>query len=215
MRFLRTSVLLLSLLSSTAAFVVVRPNLRPTARLMANLPDIDGMKAGELRKELESYGISTKAFLEKKEMVEAVQKARADGLKPKEKKAKKKTETKAEPVNGADEKEAVKEEASGADRTERIRAEMDAARRMKIGDLKKELENMGVSTKSFFEKSEFLKAYAEAKVDGVTKKKPTGKTRRATPEEPYDASYRDVVTQKMSGRDQQLLLTGMVIDITI
>ena len=34
-----------------------------------SLPDISGMKAGEMRKELESYGISTKSFFEKKEFV--------------------------------------------------------------------------------------------------------------------------------------------------
>jgi microcompartment protein CcmK/EutM len=41
---------------------------------------IKSMGAGEIKKELASYGISTKAFLEKKELVEALQKARINTL---------------------------------------------------------------------------------------------------------------------------------------
>lgn len=48
---------------------------------------------------------------------------------------------------------------------------------MKAGELKKELEDMGISTKSFFEKAEFIKALAVARVDGVTKKTPTNSSR--------------------------------------
>jgi hypothetical protein len=48
-----------------------------------SINDIESMRAGEIKKELESYGISTKSFLEKKELVEALQKARLEGLKPK------------------------------------------------------------------------------------------------------------------------------------
>jgi hypothetical protein len=46
--------------------------------------DIQSMRAGEIKKELESYGISTKAFLEKKEMIEALRQARAEGLHPRQ-----------------------------------------------------------------------------------------------------------------------------------
>lgn len=42
---------------------------------------------------------------------------------------------------------------------------------MKVQELKSELESLGVSTKSFFEKSEFVRALAEARVDGVKKSK--------------------------------------------
>lgn len=44
---------------------------------------------------------------------------------------------------------------------------------MKAGELKKELEDMGISTKSLFEKAEFIKALATARVDGVAKKTTT------------------------------------------
>lgn len=39
---------------------------------------------------------------------------------------------------------------------------------MKVSELKKELEALGISTTSFFEKSDFVKALAEARADGVT-----------------------------------------------
>mmetsp|Transcript_67553 Transcript_67553/g.195306 ORF Transcript_67553/g.195306 Transcript_67553/m.195306 type:complete len:128 (+) Transcript_67553:246-629(+) len=55
-------------------------------RLFAELPDIEKMKAGEMKKELESYGIPTKAMLEKSEFIEALKKARAEGKKPLENK---------------------------------------------------------------------------------------------------------------------------------
>ena len=61
---------------------------------------------------------------------------------------------------------------------------------MASGELKKELQERGISTKSFFEKSEFVKALAEARVDGIDKK----------PKEGY-AEYADVevLTDDRSG----------------
>ena len=144
------------------------------------LPDIKGMRVGEMKKELESYGINTKSFLEKKEIVAALEKARAEGKTP---------------INGAagaagagsstvngqtqsssssstkttDSSSSRTKTTSQADRPARLKEEMAKAKGMKVGELKKELQARGVSTKSFFEKSEFVKAYAEAIVDGVSK----------------------------------------------
>ena len=67
--------------------------------------------------------------------------------------------------------------------------------------MKKELQEYGISTKSFFEKTEFIKALAEARVDGV--KKTSGGAQ--VEEERYDPSYRDVVLQKLNPRDVALL----------
>merc|ERR1719261_139102 len=86
-----------SLLSSSSEHKGARPFLAPfTATTTKNLAatrlfssssetvqEVESMRAGEIKKELESYGISTRSFLEKKELVEALIKARADGLKPK------------------------------------------------------------------------------------------------------------------------------------
>jgi hypothetical protein len=101
---------------------------------------------------------------------------------------------------------------------------IEKASNMKAAELKKELEARGISTKSFFEKTEFVRAYAEAVVDDIPKKEgssssgssssPGGaRSRRATPEEPRDSSYRDVTTAKFNARDPRSL-SGVVIDVT-
>ena len=85
---------------------------------------------------------------------------------------------------------------------------------MKVSELKKDLQSRGVSTVSFFEKSEFEKAYAEAVADNkASSSGPTGSTgsssRRAA-EEKFDPSYRDVVMQKI---DRRQLAGQRVIDV--
>jgi hypothetical protein len=72
-----------------------RPVVHPTfTRLcMSTETPIEEMRAGAIKQELESYGISTVSFLEKKELVEALTKARADGLQPKKQQTKKTTTT--------------------------------------------------------------------------------------------------------------------------
>lgn len=97
---------------------------------------------------------------------------------------------------------------------------MAKAKQMSVGELRKELGNRGIPFQSFFEKSEFVKAYAEAVVDGTTKKRPSTTTPKNNPkkeeEEVYDPSYRDVTVQKMGREGQQRLLTGgSVIDISL
>ena len=187
------------------------------------LQDIESMRAGEIRKELESYGISCKSFFEKSELVEALKKARAEG----------KTPINGAKVNGDASASSSTTSSgtstsaggtgdSGASREEKIKAEMEKCKSMQVGDLKKELQSLGVSTKSFFEKSEFVKALAEARVDGVKKRGGAGQgfgRGRSQPQEedePYDPSYRDVVMQKMNvdPRDPRMG-RGPLIDIKL
>lgn len=198
--FVQISILLLiivlQLSMRTCAFVGPRPAQRPCftpifASNDSNLPDIASMKAGEMRKELESYGISTKSFLEKKDFAEALEKARAEGRKP---------------INGGS--SAPNGSSDASSREDRYQHATEKARAMKTGELKRELQAMGVDCKSFFEKSEFVKAYAEAVADGKTA---TGKTPRE--EHPFDPSYRDVVMQKMQPRDKQIF-GSTIIDVT-
>jgi hypothetical protein len=168
------------------------------------LPDIGGMRVGDIRKELESYGISTSSFLEKKEMVQALEKARAEGKLPV-------NGASGSGINGDLPNGATNSTSASTDtrsRSDRLEEEMDKANTMKVGELKKELQALGISTKSFFEKAEFVKAYAEAIVDGVSKR---GK--RAVSEEPRDPTYRDVVLQRMTRGDPRAL-QGTVIDVT-
>lgn len=159
------------------------------------------MRGSEIRKELESYGISTKSFLEKSEMVEALKKARAEGKTPVEKKS---ADTETEPTSNSSSRD------GGKSRDDKLASEMEKCKKMKVGELKKELTDRGVSTKSFFEKSEFVKALAEARVDGVKQTARRGRAQQRD-EELFDPSYRDVVMQKF--RADPLL--GRVIDIRL
>lgn len=70
---------------------------------------------------------------------------------------------------------------------------------MKVADLKQALNRNGVSTTSFFEKSEFVKAYVEMKLSN-----------RGDSDDP---DYRDVVMQKLPKGDPRVL-TGKIIDVT-
>jgi hypothetical protein len=160
-----------------------RPTSTSTTVVYASTGTDDGissMRAGEIKKELESYGISTVSFVEKSELVKALEKARADGLKPKSTTTtttassssssssssdtdSKSTKKKKRP--SADDDEEVEEDSRP--REERLIDELVKCQAMKAGEMRKELEGLGVSTKSFFEKTDFVKALADARVDGV------------------------------------------------
>jgi hypothetical protein len=191
----------------------------------SSLPDIEKMKIGEIRSELESYGISTKSFLEKKEMVAALEKARKEGLRPKKAASTASSSTaenqsaRSASASSSSSKGQTSSAGAGGSRDDRIKEEMGKASGMSVSDLKKELGKMGVSTKSFFEKSEFVRAYAEAVVDGVgvngnRREAGGGSSQSASDDEPYDPEYRDVVMQKM-GKSDPRLLQGTVIDIRL
>eukprot|EP00560_Eucampia_antarctica_P005954 CAMPEP_0197824054 /NCGR_PEP_ID=MMETSP1437-20131217/1369_1 /TAXON_ID=49252 ORGANISM="Eucampia antarctica, Strain CCMP1452" /NCGR_SAMPLE_ID=MMETSP1437 /ASSEMBLY_ACC=CAM_ASM_001096 /LENGTH=267 /DNA_ID=CAMNT_0043423533 /DNA_START=166 /DNA_END=966 /DNA_ORIENTATION=- len=161
--------------------------------------DIASMRVGELKKELESYGISTKSFLEKTELVDAVEKARADGKTPVQATTTTTTTTPSPTAstppstdNSASKKKKKKKRSSSPEmpRDERIAEEMTKCSTMKAGELKKELEGMGVSTRSFFEKTEFVRALAEARVDGVGKQ--TSSSSSSDGQQEKYAEYADV-----------------------
>ena len=184
------------------AFVVRRDPfiISRRTRLFAELPEIDTMKASEMRKELESYGISTKSLFEKGEFIEALKKARAEGMSSTTN-SDEKTSTNGETVT---EEESSSE--TSASREERYQEALEIAKTMKVGDLKKELTSRGISTASFFEKTEFIKAYAEAIADNIQ-----GGSAKP-PEEPRDPAYRDVVMQKIN---TGVLRGQKVIDVMI
>lgn len=161
----------------------------------AALPDARSMRVSELKKELESYGMSTKSYLEKSELVQAVEKARAEGKIPINVEdmggttASSTTETSTSSSSSSS-----PSESKGMSREEQIAQEIEKCNAMKAGELKKELESYGISTASFFEKSEFVQACAEARVDGVSKKTTSqnqGNSAKSTGGEGY-AEYADV-----------------------
>lgn len=162
------TVLAVILAPSSHGFVVVpRPATARAFRLYstaANNEEVASMRAGDIKKELESYGISTKSFLEKSELIDALTQARADGLKPKEPTTTTTTNASTTETSTTTESSST---ASSINREERLREELEKCNAMKAFELKKELQELGVSTTSFFEKSEFAKALAEARVDGV------------------------------------------------
>jgi len=161
--------------------------------------EVGAMRAGEIKKELESYGISTKSFLEKSELVDALVKARADGLKPKQSAA-----SSASSPSSTDTSSSTKSSSSTSSREDRLKVEMENCNAMRAGELKKELEERGISTKSFFEKSEFVKALAEARVDNIQRATPGGGSSGGVDEEGY-AEYAnvEVLTDDSSGPRQK------------
>ena len=103
------------------------------------------------------------------------------------------------------------------DRAERIKQEIEKCSKLKVGELKKELESAGVSTKSYFEKSEFIKAVAELRVDGPpsggSSEGSSGSRSRSSgrvEEEPRDPSYRDVTVTKFEGNMKAMLGAGYI-----
>jgi small glutamine-rich tetratricopeptide repeat-containing protein alpha len=141
------------------------------------------MRAGEIKRELESYGISTRAFLEKSELVEALKKARADGLEPIIVKKNEtegaattaSTTTSSSSTTGAASSASSSTSTASKDarpREVRLAEELERCGGLKSSELKKELRERGIDTRSLLEKKEFVRALAEAVVDGVEKKKP-------------------------------------------
>ena len=159
-----TAVLALLVARQGQGFLVQRtPHFAARALFSTTSDDVASMRAGEIKKELESYGISTKSFLEKTELMDALIKARADGLTPKKSTSTTSTSSSASTSDSS----SSSSSSSTASREEQLQKELEKCEAMKASELKKELEELGISTKSFFEKSEFAKALAEARVDGV------------------------------------------------
>mmetsp|Transcript_1829 Transcript_1829/g.2769 ORF Transcript_1829/g.2769 Transcript_1829/m.2769 type:complete len:246 (-) Transcript_1829:386-1123(-) len=162
--------------------------------------EVPSMRIGEIKAELESYGISTKSFLEKKDLIAALEKARAEGKKPIKNKTK--------------EESSSSSSSTTTSREERMKAEMETCKAMKVSELKKELTDLGISTKSFFEKSEFVKALAEARVDGVKTNSRAGQ-KASEAEEKRDPAYRDVVMRKFDRRELMMGGGTPVIDVRL
>jgi hypothetical protein len=176
------------------------------------------MKVGDLRRELESYGVATKSFFEKSELTQALREARAVGQSPT---IRNPNGVGANNSNGSTNNDSGANNGSGHNnhdewlsRDERIRQEMTKTKTMKVGELKQELEARGVSTKSFFEKTEFVRAYAEAIVDGTKKKGYRARPQPFMQDEPYDSSYRDVIMDKIP-KDSRLLQGTTIVDTTV
>ena len=121
----------------------------------ASFPDVTTMRIKDLKEELESYGISTKSFLEKSELLAAVEKARSEGRRPESRRS---SAERDDPISSA------------ASMKEQLQKEIEKCQLLKVSELRNELAQLGISTKTFVEKSEFVRALAEARVGGVKSK---------------------------------------------
>jgi len=135
--------------------------------------EIKSMRVGVIKQELESYGISTRTFLEKSELVDALITARKEGKEPISTQATTSTTSSSSSSSSSSTETSTSTTAPTnlEERQQRIKEEQEKCKEMKVKELKSELESLGVSTKTFFEKSEFVRALAEARVNGVKKSK--------------------------------------------
>lgn len=203
------------------------------------------MHIKDIREELQSYGVDCSSIFEKKELIDALVKARRenwirsefevddykyntaadDGYTATEFRDAFTTEAEAEDTSNNEKgwfKQGLEDMADKFSttlkdkvRNERIKLEMSRLQDMKVKELKAELESYGISTKSFFEKSEFVKAVAEARIDGVKKKKTVGSTtttNKGWRDEAWDPSYKDVSVRRF---DSSFMDPTGVIDVRL
>lgn len=98
-------------------------------------------------------------------------------------------------------------------RQERYEIASEEGKSMSISGLKQELKDRRISTSSFFEKSDLVKAYANAIADDTKKKGSKSRNASRHSEQSFDSSYRNVI---MHTFDPMTLMTGddVIIDIT-
>lgn len=213
--------------------------------------EIYAMRLADIKKELDSYGVDSNAFFEKKELVEALVKARQEEWIHNE------FETTSPPFDTStstsagssfdrsmwdksapsstygDTKSSSSSKKKGwfqsfkdnvtdqfdkgvenIGRKARVDLEMAKLKDVKTRDLKNELESYGIDTRSCFEKSAFVKAVAEARVDGVKKTSRTSSSKYSRSstqsEEKWDPSYKNVYCRKC---DASAIDPSGVIDI--
>ncbi|KAL3924770.1 MAG: hypothetical protein SGARI_005970, partial [Bacillariaceae sp.] len=208
--------------------------LSPLWYVNTDLPDVSEMRAGEMKQELESYGVSTKSMFDKAEFEKSLLEARFEqatlGV----------DEIKERINNGSEtattDSDTKRKTTWGKPRTERTKAQESSAKdetkqkfdnafqegmAKKISELKQELKDRGVSTSAFFEKVDMAKAYAESIADNVfNNKKSTKKngangasSQRSQRTEAFDPSYRDVNVEPFNA-GLTILPGETVIDIT-
>ncbi|KAG7367934.1 SAP domain containing protein [Nitzschia inconspicua] len=171
----------------------VRNNHRvsPLWYISTELPDLSEMKASEMKKELESYGISTKSLFDKNEFEKALREERANQMNTDVESIKDRINRGSEAASSFSQSEKKKQrENSQTDHASSPNQWKTTAQSsppkdssdskyhnafqegisMKLSELKQELKDRGISTSAFFEKVEMAKAYAQAVADNVFKK---------------------------------------------
>ena len=225
------------------------------------------MKASDMKRELQSYGVSTKSMFDKEEFEKALKDARLSDFKEK-RKARAATTTTTNEEEEDDKEVSTSSNSSGKDsnksktrekwssrwkdmastakevldsnskkfsdyasskdkssssssstssnnRQQRYDLALEEGAAMKLSSLKSELKNRGISTASFFEKSDLINAYANAIADSINSNKRSTKstnTNRSSNNNSFDPSYRTVSCISF---DPSSFLSGeVIIDIT-
>jgi len=152
---------------------------------------VETMRASEIRKELESYGVSTRSFFEKSELVQALKKARAERAEYSDSNANRGAVDETSSAYGRSTSDSTAGNTSSSySREEQIKRKIEKYKSLSLSELKKRLENQGISTQAFLEKSEFIVALAEARA--------------------YDPEYRDVNAQKFDHDPYDPNLKGLI-----
>jgi hypothetical protein len=125
------------------------------------------MNVKELQKELTKLGIDTSSFIDKNDLLNALVEARINGVSP----GSSTSHVTSKEVKSS----STSVSSSSADqvREARFAEERVKCQSMKVPELRRELEVLGIDAKTFFEKSEMVKALAEARVDGQKKASPS------------------------------------------
>lgn len=157
----------------------------------SSLPDINSMRAADIKNELTSYGISTKSFLEKKELISALLKARIDHFETRPRQRQHDSASNVESSETA----AVRDDMP---LNELLLDEVAKCSLLKASELKQELLGRGIDTKAFLEKNELVQALAEARVKNQKKE-------NAIPSDEGYAEYNnvEVLTDDQSGPRQK------------
>lgn len=151
----------------------------------STLDDIDGLTADEIRQELQSYDIDTRSYFDKSELVAALRMARYER---RSFSANDDADLSPETSNGG-----APSSSSPTSREEEIRRKMEQYKSLSVSELKSRLQELGVSTKAFFEKSDFVRALAE--------------------EDAYDPDVRDVTPTKFRFDPYDKQFEDVLIDI--
>jgi hypothetical protein len=195
------------------------------------------MKSSEMRKELESYGVSTKSLFDKMDFEKALTEARLKQGQKEIQDLRDRISQNEEVINSKDDKTErktvwgrrsvdnnnkenqpndVNTRTTPSDiREDKYKNAFQKGIEMKLSELKQELKDRGISTSAFFEKVEMAKAYAEAIADNVTKKtnnKQSTTFSTSYKQEVFDPSYQDVIVQPFHA--SMLLPEDKVIDVT-
>jgi len=169
-------------------------------------PGVSTMKVGELKKELEARGIATGAFLEKREMAEALEKKQQE-----EEATARIKQTTATPATTTT---AIPMEERNLNKNEPL----PDVSSMRVSALKKELEARGITTEAFLEKSEMAAALEKKKQEEATARIKESKATPATtataiPTEKHNLNNKaplpDISTMRVSALKTELEARGI------